>query len=104
MARVLFIVPMDVERRAALARKETGAFEPVILEDLPPEKRDAAWATADVVVSMDFPPGSRLNSGGRPGKGRRFRRPSAGWALFPLGGFPRPPCVGSIAAGKCIPS
>src|SRR5207245_2573669 len=55
MARVLFIVPMDAERRATVARKAAAAFEPVILEDLPPEKRDEAWATADVVVSMGFP-------------------------------------------------
>ena len=66
MARVLFIVPMDAERRAAVARKETGAFEPVILEDLPPEKRDEAWATADVVVSMGSPANSRSTSGRRP--------------------------------------
>src|SRR5438445_11936745 len=55
MARVLFIVPMDAERRAAVARNAAGAFEPVFLEDLPPEKRDEAWPTADVVVSMGFP-------------------------------------------------
>ena len=42
MSRVLFIVLMDTERRAAVARKSAGAFESVILEDLPPEKRDIA--------------------------------------------------------------
>src|SRR5437667_12385428 len=55
MSRVLFIVPMDAERCAAVARASAGAFEPVILEDLPPEERDDAWSTADVLVSMGFP-------------------------------------------------
>jgi len=46
---------MDAERRNVAARKAVGAFEPVMLEDLPEGERDAAWATADVVVSMGFP-------------------------------------------------
>src|SRR5947209_10105750 len=55
MARVLFVAPMDAERREVVTRKASGAFEPVVLEDLPAEKREDAWATADVVVSMGFP-------------------------------------------------
>src|SRR3989440_12611658 len=55
MARVLFVAPMDAERREVVTRKASGAFEPVVLEDLPAEKRGDAWATADVVVSMGFP-------------------------------------------------
>ncbi len=55
MARVLFVAPMDVERRAVVTRKAVGGLEPVFLEDVPADKRDAAWATADVVVSMGFP-------------------------------------------------
>ena len=55
MPRVLFAAPMDPERRAVLARMAVGGFQPVILEDLPKSKRDEAWATADVVVSMGFP-------------------------------------------------
>src|SRR5207245_11481159 len=55
MARVLFVAPIDPERREVVTRKASGAFEPVILEDLPAEKRGDAWATADVVVSMGFP-------------------------------------------------
>src|SRR6266568_3963870 len=46
---------MDAERRNVAARKALGAFEPVMLEDLPEGERDAAWATADVIVSMGFP-------------------------------------------------
>src|SRR5437867_10154953 len=55
MPRVLFVSPMDAERRDVAGRKALGAFEPVMLEDLPEGERDAAWATADVVVSMGFP-------------------------------------------------
>jgi len=55
MARVLFTAPMDAERRAVVAKMASGVFEPVILEDLSPENREDAWATADVVVCMGFP-------------------------------------------------
>jgi len=55
MARVLFTPPMDAERRDIVGRKARGAFDAVILEDLPENERDAAWATADVIVSMGFP-------------------------------------------------
>ena len=55
MARVLFVAPMDAERREVVTRKASGAFEPVVLDDLPAEKRGDAWATADVIVSMGFP-------------------------------------------------
>jgi phosphoglycerate dehydrogenase-like enzyme len=55
MAQVLFVAPMDAERRDVVSRKAEGAFEPVILEDVPEDKRDDAWATAEVVVSMGFP-------------------------------------------------
>ncbi len=54
MARVLFACPMDAERRAVLAAKNRGAFDAVILEDLPESARAAAWASADVVVTMGF--------------------------------------------------
>jgi phosphoglycerate dehydrogenase-like enzyme len=55
MARVLFTTSMDAERRDVVGRKARGAFEAVILEDLPEDERDAAWSTADVVVSRGFP-------------------------------------------------
>lgn len=54
MARVLFTCPMDAERRKALAERNDGAFEAVILEDLPEDERAAAWSRADVVVTMGF--------------------------------------------------
>src|SRR5438034_8874159 len=88
MARVLFIVPMDAERRAALARKETGAFEPVILEDLPPEKRDEAWATADVVVSMGFPREFPLDFREKARKVRMIQSLVAGVDHLPFERFP----------------
>src|SRR2546428_879408 len=55
MARVLFVAPRGAERREVLTRKASGAFEPVVMEDLPAEKRGDAWATADIIVSMGFP-------------------------------------------------
>src|SRR3989442_3108929 len=55
MARVLFVVPMEGERREVGTRKASGAFEPVVLDDLPAEKRGDGWATADIIVSMGFP-------------------------------------------------
>ena len=55
MARVLFVAPIDAERREVVTRKASGAFEPVVLEDLPAQKRGEAWATEDVIVSMGFP-------------------------------------------------
>ncbi len=58
MARVLFAAPMDAERRSVLASMVSGDFEPVILEDLATEQRDAAWARADVLVCSGF--GSEL--------------------------------------------
>jgi phosphoglycerate dehydrogenase-like enzyme len=55
MARVLFAVPMDPERREVVARKAPGAFDPVILEDLPADRGDEAWASAEVLVTTGFP-------------------------------------------------
>ncbi len=58
MARVLFALPMDADRRAILAAKAAGAFDSVILEDVPPQDRDRAWGTAEVLVCTGF--GSEL--------------------------------------------
>ena len=54
MAHVLFACPMDAERRAVLAERNRGAFEAIILDDLPESAREAAWSQADVVVTMGF--------------------------------------------------
>ena len=54
MAHVLFSCPMDEERRAVLAEKNRGAFDAVILDDLPDSARDEAWGQADVLVSLGF--------------------------------------------------
>ncbi len=54
MPRVLFACPMDAERREVLAAQNRGAFDPVILADLPESERAAAWSSADVVVTLGF--------------------------------------------------
>ena len=58
MARVLFSASMDAERRAVVAAKASGAFDPIILEDIPPAQRWPAWESADVLVCTGF--GSEL--------------------------------------------
>src|SRR5437660_12727373 len=58
MARVLFSASMDAERRAVVAAKASGAFDPIILEDIPPAQRGPAWESADVLVCAGF--GSEL--------------------------------------------
>lgn len=57
MAPVLFVAPMDPERRAVLAA-HGDSFEAVILEDLRPGERNTAWGEAEVVVCTGF--GSEL--------------------------------------------
>ena len=55
MARVLVTAPMDEDRRAALVAWSLDARADVtVLEDVPADDRDAAWARADVVVCMGF--------------------------------------------------
>jgi len=57
MARVLFSSPMDAERRAIIAAKAAGgAFDPLILEDVPASRRAAAWESAEVLVCTGFGP------------------------------------------------
>lgn len=58
MARVLFVAPMDADRRAVVESRAAGALEAVVLEDLTPEKRSLAWASAEVLVCTGF--GSEL--------------------------------------------
>ncbi len=54
MARVLFVCPMDAERRAVVAERNRDGFEAILFEDLPETARDAAWAQAEVLVTMGF--------------------------------------------------
>lgn len=56
MARVLFACPMDADRRGAVAAKSPGAFEAVILQDLPTPAVREAWSDAAVLVSEGFSP------------------------------------------------
>ena len=103
MARVLFIVPMDAERRAAVARAAAaGAFEPVILEDLPPEERDDAWSTADVVVSMGFPREFPADLRQKAGKVRMIQSLVAGVDHFPFDRFPPSAIVCSNAGAYSV--
>src|SRR5712691_4119859 len=102
MARVLFIVPMDSERRAAVTRKAAGAFEPVILEDLPPEKRDEAWSTADVVVSMGFPREFPPDFRQKARKVRMIQSLVAGVDHFPFERFPPSAIVCSNAGAYSV--
>jgi len=93
---------MDTERRAAVARKSAGAFESVILEDLPPEKRDDAWATADVVVSMGFPREFPPEFREEARKVRMIQSLVAGVDHFPFERFPPSAIVCSNAGAYSI--
>src|SRR5438128_2578708 len=102
MSRVLFIVPMDAERRAAVARAAAGEFEPVILEDLPPEERDDAWSTADVVVSMGFPREFPTDFRQKARKVRMIQSLVAGIDHFPFDRFPPSAIVCSNAGAYSV--
>src|SRR5256712_1984612 len=102
MAGVLSIVPMDTERRAAVTRKAAGAFEPVMLEDLPPEKRDEAWSTADVVVSMGFPREFPPDFREKARKVRMIQSLVAGVDHFPFERFPPSAIVCSNAGAYSV--
>src|SRR2546428_5183631 len=102
MAGVLSIVPMDTERRAAVTRKAAGAFEPVMLEDLPPEKRDEAWSTADVVVSMGFPREFPPDFREKAPKVRMIQSLVAGVDHFPFERFPPSAIVCSNAGAYSV--
>lgn len=103
MPRVLFVAPIDAERRAAVARKSTGVFEPVILEDLPAKARDAAWPTADVVVCMGFPREFPPDLGERARKLRMIQALVAGVDHLPFDRFPPTAIVCSNAGAYSIP-
>src|SRR6058998_1986748 len=102
MAQVLFIVPMDAERRAAVAKAAAGAFEPVILEDLTPEERADAWSTADVVVSMGFPREFPADFRQKARKVRMIQSLVAGVDHFPFERFPPSAIVCSNAGAYSV--
>src|SRR3972149_5036804 len=56
MPRVLLSGTMDEVRRAVVEERARGAFEPIYVHDLSVGGRDAAWATADVLVCEGFRP------------------------------------------------
>src|SRR3989442_14365734 len=88
MARVLFVVRIDAERREVVTRKAAGAFEPVVLDDLPAEKRGDAWATADVIVSMGFPREFPPDFGEKARRVRMIQSLVAGVDHLPFERFP----------------
>lgn len=89
MARVLFACPMDPERRAVLATKNPGAFEAVILEDLPESERAAAWSTADAVVTLGFGRELPRDLAARAPRLRMLQTLVAGVDHLPYRTFPR---------------
>src|SRR5947199_165047 len=97
VARVLFSVAMDAERRAVLASKATAGLEAVILADLPPSERDAAWASAEVLVCTGF--GSELprDLASRAPRLRMIQALLAGVDNLPFDRFPRTAIVCSNA-------
>jgi len=97
VARVLFSVAMDAERRAVLASKATAGLQPVILADLPPSERDAAWASAEVLVCTGF--GSELprDLASRAPRLRMIQALLAGVDNLPFDRFPRTAIVCSNA-------
>jgi glycerate dehydrogenase len=103
MARVLFTAPMDSERRAVVAKFAPGSFEPVILEDVPEGKRDAAWATADVVVSMGFPREFPTDFREKARKLRMIQALVAGVDHLPFDRFPAAAIVCSNAGAYSVP-
>ena len=103
MARVLFVAPMDAERRAAVAGNAAGAIEPVLLEDLSPDRRDEAWATTDVVVCMGFPREFPIDLRERARKLRMIQALVAGVDHLPFERFPPTAVVCSNAGAYSVP-
>jgi len=97
VARVLLSMPIDAERRAVLASKTTAGFQPIILADLPPSERDAAWASAEVLVCTGF--GSELprDLASRSPRLRMIQTLLAGVDHLPFDRFPRAAIVCSNA-------
>lgn len=103
MVRVLFAVAMDAERHAAVAEKAPGAFDPVLLEDLPDDQRGDAWATADVVVCMGFPREFPVDLRERARKLRLIQALVAGVDHLPFERFPSGVVVCSNAGAYSVP-
>jgi phosphoglycerate dehydrogenase-like enzyme len=102
VARVLFTVPMDPERRAVVAKRTGGAFEPLILEDLPDGKREEAWATADVIVTMGFPREILPDLRAKAQKLKLIQSILAGVDHFPFDRFPAAAVVCSNAGAYSV--
>jgi phosphoglycerate dehydrogenase-like enzyme len=88
VARVLFALPMDPERRGIVARMAPGAFEPIISEDLPDDRRDEAWATVEVLVATGFPREIPVDLREKAPKLRLIQAILAGVDHFPFERFP----------------
>jgi glycerate dehydrogenase len=88
---------MDADRRAVIAAKAAGAFEPVILEDIPAAQRAATWASAEVLVCTGF--GSELpaDQASRAPRLRMIQALVAGVDHLPFDRLPRTAIVCSNA-------
>src|SRR5205814_7138010 len=84
-------------RSAGRAAKATAGLEPVILADLPHTERDAAWASAEVLVCTGF--GSELprDLASRAPRLRMIQALLAGVDNLPFDRFPRTTIVCSNA-------
>jgi len=88
VTRVLFALPMDSERREVVTRMAPGAFEPVILEDLPDDRKDEAWSSAEVLVATGFPREIPVDLRNKARKLRLIQAILAGVDHFPFDRFP----------------
>ncbi len=89
MAHVLFVCPMDAERRAVLQEKNRGAFDADVLADIPGSSQDAAWARADVLVTMGFGREIPEDLGKRAPRLRMVQTLVAGVDHLPYRAFPK---------------
>jgi len=89
MATVLFACPMDADRRAVLASRAKGAFDALILEDLPVDRRDEAWSQADVLVCTGFGAEIPEDLAGRAPRLKMIQALVAGVDHLPYDAIPR---------------
>lgn len=88
---------MDAVHRSVLASKAAGAFEAVILEDLPAGERAAAWASADALVCTGFASELPPDLASRAARLRMVQTLLAGVDHLPFDRLPRSAIVCSNA-------
>src|SRR3990172_11516852 len=88
MARVLVTGAVDDVRRAAIAERWLNAFEIIVLEDLSEADRDAAWSSADVLLTEGFRPEIPEDLASRAPRLRMVQIPFAGVSHVPFESIP----------------